>query len=136
MKMIQLFVETKDDVRIRNLCEKCGTEVHYAHTKDGKQYLAEYSRKSKHGGNFSPAHRCDLWQENDKAFQTISLYLKDGRIITGQNVEVVKGRNVPVGSKGKIFWIGTNGYGVSVGIELENNEKVFTYIGNIKVEAK
>jgi hypothetical protein len=51
-------------------------------------------------------------------------------------VEVVKGRKVAKGTVGEVFWVGDNGFGVSVGLSLTNGEKVFTAIKNIESTIK
>lgn len=48
-------------------------------------------------------------------------------------VKVVKGRKVPIGTEGDIFWMGDSGYGMSVGIRKLNGDKVFTAIKNVEV---
>lgn len=53
--------------------------------------------------------------------------LAGGRMMKGQRVIVARGRKVPRGTRGVVFWIGDNGYGESVGIEVEGTgERVFT----------
>jgi hypothetical protein len=51
----------------------------------------------------------------------------------GRDVLVFKGRKVPKGTVGRVFWIGDNGWGTSVGIEQTNGQKVFTAITNVRV---
>lgn len=52
-------------------------------------------------------------------------------VVTGREVEVVKGRKVPIGTTGVAFWVGNSGYGQSVGIALPNGTKVFTALTNV-----
>ena len=55
------------------------------------------------------------------------------RIQRGDDVEVVKGRKVAVGTKGIVFWVGTNQWGTSVGIEdAVTGERQFTAIANVR----
>ncbi len=51
----------------------------------------------------------------------------------GKLVQVVRGRKVPKGSVGTVFWLGENKWGWSVGIELPSGERVFTSTGNVEV---
>lgn len=59
----------------------------------------------------------------------------------GKKVKVVKGRKVPVGSVGEIFWRGASQFGQSrwaplqerVGIRLLDGTKVFTTLTNVEV---
>ena len=50
-----------------------------------------------------------------------------------KTVTVVRGRKVPIGTRGQVFWIGNNGYGESVGIITADGSKHFTAIGNVEV---
>lgn len=54
----------------------------------------------------------------------------------GKVVRVVKGRKVPKGTEGRVFWYGTTQYGRSVGIELNDGTKVFTAEYNVLVIAQ
>jgi hypothetical protein len=47
-------------------------------------------------------------------------------------VRVVKGRKVPKGTEGEVFWIGFTKFGRSVGIRLLDGTKVFTSFENVK----
>lgn len=48
-------------------------------------------------------------------------------------VEVVRGRKVPLGTKGVVKWIGSNRFGTSVGILVPGKDGlVFTSIGNVE----
>jgi hypothetical protein len=50
-------------------------------------------------------------------------------------VEVYKGRKVPVGTVGKVKWVGTNRFGTSVGLEVGGttaNGLIFTSYGNVR----
>lgn len=52
----------------------------------------------------------------------------------GRRVEVYKGRKVPVGTTGKVFWCGQNRFGTSVGLIVDGTgEKVFTAHDNVNV---
>lgn len=54
-------------------------------------------------------------------------------IEVGKDVEVVRGRKVKIGSKGRAFWYGHSKFGVRVGLELTNGERVFTAATNVEV---
>lgn len=47
-------------------------------------------------------------------------------------VRVVKGRKVPVGTEGEVFWLGDKGWGYSVGFKTAEGEKHFTALGNVE----
>lgn len=51
----------------------------------------------------------------------------------GKAVIVVRGRKVPIGTKGVVRWIGSNRWGTSVGLAVEGEEKLlFTAITNVE----
>lgn len=54
----------------------------------------------------------------------------------GKTVEVVRGRKVPVGTMGFVFWMGPNrfdyGRTTTVGIQTETGERHFTALGNVE----
>ena len=123
----------------KTLCLNCGAEVHIAVTKDGKEYLGEISRKSIHGGNFSPAHRCDLYDANDSSLEFQQRMIEKGQIIVGATVEVIKGRKIAKGTIAEVFWTGRDAYkngNTTVGLILANDEKVFTSITNLQSTIK
>ena len=60
------------------------------------------------------------------------------RELFGNKVEVVKGRKVPIGTKGKVVRLYSNryttwSYSVRIGIETEDGDVVYTDARNVKV---
>lgn len=56
------------------------------------------------------------------------------RIAKGKDVTVVRGRKVPKGSTGRVFWFDPNGrFGPRAGLELTSGERVFTAASNLEV---
>ncbi len=53
-------------------------------------------------------------------------------IRVGKDVVVVSGRKVPIGTEGRVFWMGDNKWGKSVGIEEVSGKRHFTSIGNVQ----
>jgi hypothetical protein len=51
-------------------------------------------------------------------------------------VRIFKGRKYPIGTEGRVFWVGNSGYGTSVGIECANGRRIFVSIGNVIVIAQ
>lgn len=51
----------------------------------------------------------------------------------GKQIRVVRGRKIPIGTEGKVFWMGDKGFGMGVGIILENGSKVFSSLKNVEV---
>jgi hypothetical protein len=48
------------------------------------------------------------------------------------DVVVFKGRKVPVGTEGRVFWMELTRWGWSVGIETDKGDKMFTALSNVK----
>ena len=56
--------------------------------------------------------------------------------IRGRDVKVVRGRKVPKGSEGRVFWAGPDRFhrhGIRLGLELVTGEKVFIDGSNVEV---
>ena len=69
-----------------------------------------------------------------RAAYTASLAAAEAaRVDTGKTVEVVKGRKVPVGTTGEVFWTGENKWGVRVGIKDADGEVHWTAASNCQV---
>jgi len=51
----------------------------------------------------------------------------------GREVRVVKGRKVPVGTSGRVFWTGASRFGERVGIETVSGDRVFLAASNVEV---
>lgn len=49
-----------------------------------------------------------------------------------KEVTVVRGRKVPIGTQGRVFWMGDKGWGMSVGIEEASGKKHFTSLKNVE----
>lgn len=58
------------------------------------------------------------------------------RVAFGKNVIVIKGRKLPIGTIGDVFWIGNSGWGESVGLRLLDGRRVFTSLTNVKTYYK
>lgn len=63
-------------------------------------------------------------QEEERRFNTPT---------KGKQVRVFKGRKVPIGTEGRVFWYGENQWGYSCGLELQDGTRVFTAAGNVQV---
>jgi len=122
-------------------CRDCGAQVCWLTSKAGKRYLAEPWQWV--GGDYSlhekmiPAgHKCipnPAWREQKAAADL--LYVagaqKEGTIVAGVTVDVVKGRKVPIGTRAEVAWIGDSGYGPS-GALLIDGQRVYTALSNVK----
>lgn len=110
-------------------CDKCGSKVIQWLDKNGKK-----KQVTELGNNFcfSTKHEC-----TESQAASYKAHLETEGIPTkGQTVVVVKGRKVPKGTTGKVFWVATglDGYGVQkIGFTTEAGEKHFTNILNVEI---
>jgi hypothetical protein len=80
------------------------------------------------------AHEAATWAENrEKARKESEALAELTTIRTGKTVTVVRGRKVPRGTTGRVFWFGETKFGWSVGIELANGNRVFTASSNVDI---
>lgn len=124
-------------------CRKCGHDVFWDTNRNGKRYLAMWcTRQYEDGrGRWKQPHFCS---EHEIASYTEQLALWEaqqaqaiasGEIVAGQRIVVVKGRKVPLGVEGTVFWVApeANNWGViSVGFKTDAGDKHFTNITNVK----
>jgi hypothetical protein len=123
-------------------CRDCGADVAWMTSKAGKRYLAQPwvwvgGDYSLHEKVIPAGHRCvpdPEWRARKAAadLSRIATAQRDGTIIKGVTVDVIKGRKVPVGTRAEVTWIGDGGYGPRVGL-LIDGEKVYTALGNVAV---
>lgn len=109
----------------RRLCDNCGEVVY----KDHHDRLHDDADRF---ACWSAVHECAPaiveWWANQQATAAVS-----GEPVKGGIVEVFKGRKVPIGTTGVVKWIGDNGWGTSVGIAVEGEDKlVFTAAANVR----
>jgi len=55
------------------------------------------------------------------------------RVSYGKEVKVVRGRKVPKGTVGRVFWVGESKFGRRVGLELASGAREFTAVCNVEV---
>lgn len=116
------------------VCSSCGMHVQKVRNKAGNEYLAEYSRNSIHGGSYAPAHRCDLYSEDDGSLHFQARMIAKGELIEGQTIQVVRGRKVPKGTISEVFSIRVHPqYGISIAIQLPDGTREYTSINNVEV---
>lgn len=51
----------------------------------------------------------------------------------GKTIRVVRGRKVPIGTVGVVFWVGSNRFGEAVGFKDEAGNALFTSLKNVEV---
>lgn len=119
-------------------CGKCGNRVVKAMSKAGKTYVANYEiwRGDQYNTTrwIPSGHQCfeaDVVRYQER----IAYALANGEIVKGQDVIVIRGRKVPKGTEGKVFWVGEKDfYGVqSVGIA-NGEDKWFVNIDYLQVK--
>lgn len=135
-------------------CRECGHEVVWAYsTKTGKTYLARIKRwmsdfdESDNGNRnrrtFYPFHDCTPDADYQERYRNAMEFLAkkhadliaNGEIVKGQKVRVFKGRKIPVGTIGVIFWIASEPGRfdvVKAGIETETGEKIWINIAHLE----
>lgn len=109
-------------------CKKCGDKVAWLTNKSGKRYLGEYMGH----GRRRPHHHSD--QEVEIYSRGHQIDLDHGLIVVEQIVEVIKGRKVPKGTTGIVFWVApeVDGWGVvKVGFKTAEGEKHFINSENL-----
>jgi hypothetical protein len=144
----------KSKVHQKFRCKDCGGQVEWAVSKKQNTYLAvecmwtSDAHSSANGRTnqriFYPAHDCEPNVEYQARFKVAMQMLADdrevklqaGEMVVGAQVEVFKGRKVPKGTAGELFWIAPqpDAYGViKAGFKTVEGEKHFLNIENIKV---
>jgi hypothetical protein len=129
-------------------CDRCGVEVFWTTSKAGNRYLAHeapiYNADGRHIKTVWPAHRCEISPSREQDLIEIQRLraiehaeaLAAGKIVKGQHIVVTKGRKVPIGTEGTVFWVADqeDGYGVrKAGFTTEAGDKHFININNISV---
>lgn len=79
--------------------------------------------------DLTPLHQSKylLWQhkkkEEEKKYQEAkNLEYAKKDFSNGKTIKVVKGRKVKVGTQGRVFWMGNNGWGLTLGIALSDRK--------------
>jgi len=129
-------------------CNKCGCECYWDTNRNGKRYLAQRNEQEYEGGTgtWKSPHYCQATDEEAAAYQAMLEGVKqqlvniqaeqiaNGEIVVGQTVKVYRGRKVPQGTVGIVFWVAeeASGYGEwKIGLKDEAGDKHFTSISNV-----
>lgn len=126
-------------------CRGCGADVFFDINRNGVRYLAERAgREYEDGvGHWKQPHRHteEAVARHAERVEALQVWLDqailDGKIVFGQTVEVFKGRKVPKGTVGEVFWVApeADGYGVvKVGFKTAEGVKHFTNIENVRAQ--
>ena len=123
------------DTARQGFCDGCGAEV--AKTDNGR-ILDTYI--SPRGSAlviacWSHGHKCD--PERAAAYAARhAARIERGDMEKGQTVTVVKGRKVPKGTTGVVFWVGEDSYGKGrIGFKGTDGETYWTATSNVEVTA-
>jgi hypothetical protein len=132
-------------------CRDCGKPVAWRTSKAGKRYLGQPARwridsdSSHNGGSHEktwwPSHDCTPDPEwRDRAAREeadrIAAATAAGILTRGVRAEVYKGRKVPIGTIGFVFWVADEPDSfdvVRVGMTTDAGEKVFVNSANLRV---
>lgn len=86
------------------------------------------------GKAFDYFYGIELDKANREFDRHVSNVVADAASVAkGKDVVVSRGRKVAKGTTGRVFWMGDNGWGVSVGIETADGNRVFTAAKNVDV---
>ena len=129
-------------------CNKCGCECFWDTNRNGKRYLAQSNEKEydRGTGSWKSPHYCTATEEDAAEYQATLQRQKDaaviqhaadiakGEIVVGQTVKVYRGRKVPQGIIGVVFWVAEEADAFDVwkiGIKVEQGDKHFLSISNV-----
>ena len=128
-------------------CNKCGCECYWDTNRNGKRYLAQRNEQEYEGGTgtWKSPHYCAATDEgasyqamlrSDKLEQEyrLSVQIANGEIVVGQTIKVYRGRKIPQGTMGVVFWVAdeADGFGVyKIGFKDDAGIKYFCAINNV-----
>jgi hypothetical protein len=108
----------------RSTCQKCGAVIVKARSKNGNTYTAQPVewRGDYASRTLLPAHECS---DQGKAHfdERNEMLLRHGIVVKGQRVRVTRGRKVPQGTEGIVFW--HNELEGRAGVMTDAGDKVF-----------
>jgi len=114
----------------RAYCDRCNANVIQWVDNDEKTKKITDARERSYC--FDAPHQCDP--------ESVALYADAmaNKIRKGSTVEVIKGRKVPIGTTGVVFWVApeADGYGVyKIGFTTDTGDKHFLNIENVTLKA-
>lgn len=112
--------------------DRCGQEI--VRREDGRLFNVERSGfyQARKFSCYHGQHECDPALVAARTAERTAAAAK-GEIDKGVRVEVFKGRKVPVGTKGVVFWMGDTGYGPKLGIRDDEGNTHWTAQSNCRV---
>ena len=129
-------------------CNKCGCECYWDTNRNGKRYLAQRNIREYEDGTgvWKSPHYCTATPEEAAEYQAmlqsdkleqeyrLSVAIANGEIVVGQTVKVYRGRKVPQGTIGVVFWIAdeADNFGTyKIGIKSVDGTKHFVAYHNV-----
>lgn len=129
-------------------CNKCGCECYWDTNRNGKRYLAQRNVRDYEFGDASwkSPHYCQATPDQAAEYQAQLQRLKNdeidrnnlailqGEIVVGQTVKVYRGRKVPIGTVGIVFWVADKADQFDtwkIGIKDDAGVKYFLAINNV-----
>ena len=129
-------------------CNKCGCECYWDTNRNGKRYLAQRNEQEYEGGTgtWKSPHYCQATPQEAAEYQAMLKATKDqllnlqavqianGEIVVGQTIKVYRGRKIPQGTMGVVFWVADEAdhFGVyKIGFKDEAGVKYFCAINNV-----
>ena len=129
-------------------CNKCGCECYWDTNRNGKRYLAQRNIREYEDGTgvWKSPHYCTATPEEAAEYQAmlqsdkleqeyrLSVAIANGEIVVGQTVKVYRGRKVPQGTIGIVFWVADEADRFDtwkIGIKDETGVKHFLAINNV-----
>lgn len=76
------------------------------------------------------------WAGRARHYEAVEAARREMFAMKGQQVVVVKGRKVPVGTTGECFWVGEGKYGARVGFKDAEGEVFWTAYANVATVAE
>jgi hypothetical protein len=130
-------------------CNKCGCECFWDTNRNGKRYLAQRNVQEYEGGTgtWKSPHYCTATPEQAAEYQAMlearkeqmlnlqAVEIANGEIVVGQTVKVRRGRKVPIGIIGIVFWVADEADHFDtwkIGIKTETGDKHFLAINNVE----
>jgi hypothetical protein len=129
-------------------CNKCGCECYWDTNRNGKRYLAQRNEQKYEGGTgtWKSPHYCQATPEEAAQYQAMlkatkerllnlkAVEIANGEIVVGQTIKVYRGRKIPQGTMGVVFWVAEEAdhFGVyKIGFKDDAGIKYFCAINNV-----
>lgn len=128
-------------------CAVCGGTGEVPHPEGGQFRWIEYGTTRFGGGGYCRIDATDevkelyaAWvKENERkrqeSYERVKRYEALTELARGKRIRVTRGRKVPIGTEGVVFWHGASAYGDRVGFNDDQGETFWTAATNVEVLA-